>query len=157
MLDLKIKLLRNTAKMPTKGHPNDACFDIYADILGPQKEAGMLNPETITIFPHETVKISTGFATEIPHGYWGAIFARSGLSSKEGLRPAQGVPVIDEGYRGEWKIPLHNDSEKIRVIHHGDRIAQFMLLPWYETNLITVDNLTDTDRGAGGFGSTGVN
>ena len=144
MLELKLKRLTDTAIIPTKAHEMDACFDIYADIN-----------EDITINPHETVKVHTGFATNIPHGYWGAIFARSGLASKQGLRPAQGVPVIDEPYTGEWLIPLHNDGEKTQTIHHGDRIAQFMLLPWYVTNIVEVDELTQTDRGEGGFGSTG--
>lgn len=144
MLELKLKRLTETAKIPTKAHDNDACFDIYADIN-----------KDIVINPHETVKVHTGFATNIPHGYWGAIFARSGLASKQGLRPAQGVPVIDEPYTGEWLIPLHNDGEKAQTIHYGDRIAQFMLLPWYVTNIIEVDELTETERGKGGFGSTG--
>lgn len=144
MLELKLKRLTDTAIIPTKAHEMDACFDIYADIN-----------EDITINPYETVKVHTGFATNIPHGYWGAIFARSGLASKQGLRPAQGVPVIDEPYTGEWLIPLHNDGEKTQTIHYGDRIAQFMLLPWYVTNIVEVDELTQTDRGEGGFGSTG--
>ena len=150
MLNLKIQLLTETATLPTKAHTTDACFDIYADIPAPEYDEG-----GVAIKPHQTVLIPTGFATEIPHGYWGAIFARSGLASKQGLRPVQGVPVIDEPYRGQWMIPLHNDSEETRVIHHGDRICQFMLLPYFDTNLIEVDNLSDTDRGNGGFGSSG--
>ena len=145
MLNLKIQKLTNTAKLPTKAHPTDACFDIYAD----------LSNEHVAIPPHQTILIPTGFATEIPHGFWGAIFARSGLASKQGLRPAQGVPVIDEPYRGQWLVPLHNDSEEIRIIHHGDRICQFMLLPYFDTNLIEVENLSETDRGNDGFGSSG--
>lgn len=113
-------------------------------------------PDSIVIRPHETVKIHTGIATNIPHGYWGAIFARSGLATKQGLRPAQGVPVIDEPYTGEWLIPLHNDTDEDKIVHHGDRIAQFMLLPWYETAITEIDELEATDRGAGGFGSSGV-
>lgn len=143
-LDLKIKRLTNTATLPTKAHETDACFDIYAD-----------TSNDVVIEPHQTVLIPTGFATEIPHGFWGAIFARSGLASKQGLRPAQGVPVIDESYRGQWMIPLHNDSEATRIVHHGDRICQFMLLPYFDTTLTEVDNLSETDRGEGGFGSSG--
>lgn len=145
MLNLQIRLLTKTAKYPTKAHDDDAAFDIYADTMD----------EVIKIAPGETKLISTGFATAIPHGYWGAIFARSGLATKEGLRPAQGVPVIDAGYRGEWKIPLHNDSNETREITQGERIAQFMLLPTYETTLVPTDDLDETDRGAGGFGSSG--
>lgn len=171
LLNLKIKLLTNTAKLPQKSHPTDACFDIYADIPDEeyyvekreQLSEFMFNGAILTesgkgvaIYPHQTVLIPTGFATEIPHGFWGAIFARSGLAYKQGLRPAQGVPVIDEPYRGQWMIPLHNDSEETRIVHHGDRICQFMLLPYFDTILTEVDNLSTTDRGEGGFGSSGV-
>lgn len=173
-LNLKIQRLTNTAKLPTKAHDTDACFDIYADIpheeycvekemtleqLGKFVFNDMSLTESgkgVAIEPHQTVLIPTGFATEIPHGFWGAIFARSGLASKQGLRPAQGVPVIDEPYRGQWMIPLHNDSEETRIVHHGDRICQFMLLPYFDTTLTEVDSLSSTDRGEGGFGSSGV-
>lgn len=173
-LNLKIQRLTNTAKLPTKAHDTDACFDIYADI--PEEEYCIEKPlnmnnlsdiffnvnnlteqgKGVAIYPHQTVLIPTGFATEIPHGFWGAIFARSGLASKQGLRPAQGVPVIDEPYRGQWMVPLHNDSEETRIVHHGDRICQFMLLPYFDTTLTEVDSLSSTDRGEGGFGSSGV-
>lgn len=165
ILDLKIQRLTETAKLPTKAHPTDACFDIYADIpdkkhdgFSYSEERNKIKPgDGVIIHPHQTVLIPTGFATEIPHGFWGAIFARSGLASKQGLRPAQGVPVIDEPYRGQWMIPLHNDSEETRIVHHGDRICQFMLLPYFDTTLTEVDNLSETDRGESGFGSTGTN
>ena len=107
------------------------------------------------IIPHKTVKIPTGFATNIPHGYWGAVFARSGLATKQGLRPANCVAVIDEPYTGEWLVPIHNDTNETQIIHHGDRIAQFTLLPYFNTNLIEVDELDSTDRGSNGFGSSG--
>lgn len=149
-LNLKIQRLTDTAKLPTKAHSTDACFDIYADTISIGKGFAKIKP-------HQTVLIPTGFATEIPHGFWGAIFARSGLASKQGLRPAQGVPVIDESYRGQWFIPLHNQSDKVQIIHHGDRICQFMLLPYFDTALTEVDELDSTDRGEGGFGSTGTN
>lgn len=173
-LNLRIQRLTDTAKLPQKSHPTDACFDIYADIpheeycvekemtlerLGkfvfndmPLTESG----KGVAIKPHQTVLIPTGFATEIPHGFWGAIFARSGLTSKQGLRPAQGVPVIDESYRGQWFIPLYNQSDEVQIIHHGDRICQFMLLPYFDTTLTEVSSLSSTDRGEGGFGSSGV-
>lgn len=166
-LDLKIQRLTDTAKLPTKEHKDDACFDIYADVPDEEYENEAVERWTnrrepiyekgVAIQPHQTVLIPTGFATEIPHGFWGAIFARSGLASKQGLRPAQGVPVIDEPYRGQWMIPLHNDGNEVQIIHHGDRICQFMLLPYFDTNLIEVDNLSETERGEGGFGSTGIN
>lgn len=159
MLELKIKRLSETATIPTKAHPTDACFDLYADIgytVARYVDGLRKIPDSIIIRPHETVKVHTGIATNIPHGYWGAVFARSGLATKQGLRPAQGVPVIDEPYTGEWLIPLHNDTDEDKIVHHGDRIAQFMLLPWYETAITEVDELEATDRGSGGFGSSGV-
>lgn len=149
MLELKIKCLSKTATLPKKAHPTDACFDIYADALS------FRNDGEITIGPHETVKIPTGFATNIPHGYWGAVFARSGLATKEGLRPANCVAVIDEPYTGQWLIPLHNDTDETKIIHHGDRIAQFTLLPYFDTIFTEVDELDSTERGDGGFGHTG--
>ena len=149
-MELKFKRLTNTMTIPTKAHPTDACFDIYADALSCRSDG------EIWIAPHDTVLIPTGFATNIPHGYWGAIFARSGLASKQGLRPANCVAVIDEPYTGEWKVPLHNDTNEPKLIKHGERIAQFTLLPYYDIQLTEVNELDTTDRGAGGFGSTGV-
>lgn len=153
-LQLKFKRLTDTMTVPTKAHDTDACFDLYADIphstvLGTTIE-GMLD-----IPPHTCVLIPTGFATNIPHGYWAAVFARSGVATKKHLRPAQGVPVIDEPYTGEWFIPLHNDSDRTQIINHGDKIAQFVLLPYPKVELIEVDELDSTDRGSDGFGSSG--
>ena len=143
MIDVKIKRLNDVAIVPTKAHDTDACFDIYASAYA-------------EIAPGDTVLIHTGIATEIPVGYWGAVFARSGLASKRGLRPANCVPVIDAPYRGEWMIPLHNDSDELQIVNAGDRIAQFMILPVLPTNLIVCDNIDESDRGSGGFGSTGT-
>lgn len=148
MIELCIKKLYSDVKLPVKAHEDDACFDIFAYL---HNDVG-----SMIIKPHETVVISTGFATEIPKGYWGAIFARSGLSSKKGLRPIQGVAVIDAGYRGEWKVLLHNDTEEMQIISNGERIAQFMLLECPTVKLIeTVTLNEDTERGSGGFGSSG--
>lgn len=175
MLELKFKRLTDTMTVPTKAHETDACFDLYADIPNEKYETIRKNlgmgdivdalfsndvmlaesGNGLVIPPHKTVKVHTGFATNIPHGYWAAIFARSGVATKQYLRPAQGVPVIDEPYTGEWMIPLHNDSDEDQIIHHGDRIAQFTLLPYYDTKFIEVDELDSTDRGDGGFGSSG--
>ena len=176
MLELKFKRLTNTMTVPTKAHETDACFDLYADIpnetykvakkdigLGDLFDSIMSKDDAaitecgngIAIEPHTTAKIPTGFATNIPHGYWAAVFARSGLATKQSLRPANCVAVIDEPYTGEWFIPLHNDSDDVKIIHHGDRIAQFTLLPYYDTRFIEVDELDSTDRGDGGFGSSG--
>ena len=146
-LNLRIKKVSNTCILPTKAHEDDTCFDIYADLV---------DCEELTINPHETVLIGTGFATQIPKGWWAPIFARSGLSWRKGLRPIQGVPVIDAGYRGEWKIALHNDLNTPQTIMNKERIAQFTLLEYPKITLIPVDDFDDeTERGTGGFGSTG--
>lgn len=155
-INVKIKRLSETAQLPTKAHDSDAAFDLYADIQDTFKPFGSTEDvKGIKVMPGQTVKIHTGFSTEIPIGYWGAIYARSGLATKQGLRPANCVAVIDAEYRGEWLIPLHNDSSDVQIIHHGDRIAQFMLAPVIETKLEEVNELTESDRGEGGFGSSG--
>lgn len=143
MIDVKIKKLDDVAIIPTKAHETDACFDIYAS-------------KYAEIAPGGTTLVHTGFATEIPVGYWGAVFARSGIATKRGLRPANCVPVIDAPYRGEWLIPLHNDSDEMQIVNAGDRIAQFMILPVLPTNLILCDDIGESDRGDNGFGSTGT-
>lgn len=154
MIDVKIKPLYNDAILPKKAHSDDACFDIYSYI--PVCNVNFPAP-TLVIEPHQTLLIQTGFATEIPEGYCALIFARSGLASKRGLRPAQGVPVVDAGYRGEWLIPLHNESNESQIVESGERIAQFMIVPVLDTNLIQVFELNNSERGNGGFGSSGKN
>lgn len=155
-INVKIKRLSETAQLPTKAHDRDAAFDLYADIQDTFKPFGSTEDvKGIKVMPGQTVKVHTGFSTEIPIGYWGAIYARSGLATKQGLRPANCVAVIDAEYRGEWLIPLHNDSSDVQIIHHGDRIAQFMLAPVIETSFEEVSELSDSDRGEGGFGSSG--
>lgn len=145
-LKLKIKRLEKEAKLPTSGNERAACFDIYAYI-----KEGVLN-----ISPFETVYVKTGFATQIPEGYWAPIYARSGIATKRGLRLAQGTAVIDEDYRGEWLIPIHNDTEKMQSIENGERICQFNLQKKYLTEIEEVEELDETERGTGGFGSTGI-
>lgn len=142
---IKIKKLSLNAQIPTKGSEYSAGYDLRACI-----------DETIMIAPHSTVKIGTGLAIEIPHGYFGAVFARSGLATKEGLRPANCVGVCDSDYRGEYIVALHNDFDYPRVIQPGDRIAQLVIMPYLSVYFHEVDELSDTDRGDGGFGSTGV-
>lgn len=141
---IKIKKLTDTAKTPTRGSEYAAGYDLYADVK-----------ENVQIKPHETVKIGTGLAMEIPDGYFGAIFARSGLATKEGLRPANCVGVCDSDYRGEYIVAIHNDSEKTRTITAGERIAQLVVMPYLPVTFDEVSELTDTNRGEGGFGSTG--
>ena len=144
---MKIKKLNNYAKIPTRGSEGSAGYDLYACI--PDGTA------MITIQPHETVVVGTGLAIQIPHGYFGGIFARSGLA-KYGVRPSNCVGVCDEDYTGEYMVSLHNDSNEPRVISHMDRIAQLIILPYATVNFEVVDELDCTKRGDGGFGSTGL-
>lgn len=143
-MKVNIKRLTDTAKIPTRQHEGDAGYDLYADIQEP-----------VTIKPHTTEFIHTGIAIEIPDGYFGAVFARSGLASKQGLRPANCVGVCDSRYRGEYMVALHNDSVDTRIVSSGDRIAQLVVIPYLNVEFNEVDELTDTERGDGGFGSTG--
>ena len=143
-MHVKVKKLTETSKLPTRGSVFSAGFDLYAD-----------NNVDITIHPHETRKIGTGLALEIPEGYYGAIFARSGLATKEGLRPANCVGICDSDYRGEYIVAIHNDSNEDRVIEPKERIAQLIIMQYPHITFEEVDELSDTSRGEGGFGSTG--
>lgn len=143
-MHVKVKKLTETAKLPTRGSVFSAGFDLYAD-----------NNVDITIHPHETRKIGTGLALEIPDGYYGAIFARSGLATKEGLRPANCVGICDSDYRGEYIVAIHNDSNEDRIIEPKERIAQLIVMQYPHITFEEVDELSDTSRGEGGFGSTG--
>ena len=145
MIDVKIKLLRDGAKVPTYGSDLAAGADLYASI-----------PTSTHIPPHGTQKIGSGIACELPEGYCAFIMARSGLATKEGLRPANCVGLCDEDYRGEYIVAIHNDSEVERIVEPGERIAQVMFVPYVQANFETVDNLSETVRGDGGFSSTGM-
>lgn len=154
---MNIKFLRPNAKMPTLGSAYAAGYDLYAaieDSIGP---SGVCMAGSIEIPPHETRMVPTGIAIAIPAGYWGGIYARSGLATKQGLRPANCVGVIDADYRGEIFVALHNDTDNYRYIYSGDRIAQLVFheIPWIKHYFTVVDELDATDRGEGGFGSTG--
>lgn len=144
MIDVKIKRLSESATLPTYGSKKAAAMDLYANC-----------PNGLAILPHETVKIGTGFAIQPPEGYCALILARSGLATKQGLAPANKVGLCDEDYRGEYIVALHNHSDIPQVVHHGDRIAQLMFVPYEQANLIEVEELDETERGSGGFGSTG--
>ena len=144
-MEIKITKLREGAKIPTRGSEKAAGYDLYA----------CLDCESVEIAPHATVKIGTGLALAVPDGYFGAVFARSGLAAKEGLRPANCVGVCDSDYRGEYIVALHNDSETVRTVNNGDRIAQLVIMPFLAAEFLEVDSLEETERGAGGFGSTG--
>ena len=146
LVSLRIKRCSTTAILPTKAHDTDACYDIYADLA---------DVSFVVIPPHKHCSIRSGFCTSIPKGYFASVYARSGMGCKRGLRLANSVGVIDSDYRGEWLVVLHNDSDENQTIHHGDRIAQFAVLPVLSTELIEVSELDETDRGSGGFGSYG--
>lgn len=142
-MKVNYKKLDKNAIEPTYGSEYAAGLDLYA-------------AEDNYIDPGETIKIGTGIAVEIPRGCFGAIYARSGLATKQGLRPANCVGVVDSDYRGEIVVALHNDSTGFREIHKGGRIAQLIIQPFVVAQLNEVDDLSDTKRGAGGFGSTGL-
>ena len=150
-MEVKVKLLTPTAKLPTKAHPTDACFDIYADC----KTEDRLT-RNYTIEPGEWCNIHTGISTEIPVGYFAAVYGRSGMGIKQHLRPSNCVGIIDADYRGEWVVCLHNDGNTLKEIEPGDRIAQFCIQPVLPVELVSVEEeLTSTERSTGGFGSTG--
>ena len=165
-MNIKIRKISENATLPTKAHDTDACFDIYADCTHDVYYEWAMNKELnlpefvwrdkgVKIDPGKSVTIHTGFATEIPKGYFATVFCRSGMGIKRHLRLSNSVGIIDSDYRGEWMVALHNDGLEPQVINHGDRIAQFTILPVLDVNLEEVDELNDTDRGDGGFGSSG--
>ena len=145
-MKVKYKKLKDSAIEPTKGSEKAAGYDLYANING---------NDSITINPGETVVIGTGLSFELPDNTFAAIFARSGLSTKSGLAPANKVGVCDSDYRGEYKVPLHNHSNIPATVNHGDRVAQMVVMPFIPIELEEGD-LSNTARGSGGFGSTGV-
>lgn len=144
MNKIPVKRLRPNAILPTYGSTEAAGADLYACLDAPA-----------TILPGESVFIPTGLAMEIPKGYAGLAYARSGLACKRGLAPANKVGVIDSDYRGEFMIVLHNHGSHPQTVVHGERIAQLVITPVYTPGFTEVDELSDTNRGAGGFGSTG--
>lgn len=141
---IKVKRVSEYAKLPTRGSEKAAGYDLYAAL---ERE--------VEIAPHETVKIDTGLQFELPDGYFAAIFARSGIAAKEGLRPANCTGVCDSDYRGNYIVALHNDSELKRTVAPGERIAQMIVMPYLAVEFDETDDLSATERGAGGFGSTG--
>ena len=134
---VKIKKLSDNAIIPTYGSEFAAGADLYACI-----------EEAITINPHETVLIHTGIAMEIPTGFAGLVYARSGIATKRGLAPANKVGVIDSDYRGEIMVSLHNHSEKVQKIDVGERIAQLVITPYITAEFIETTELDDTERPA---------
>ena len=143
--NVNIKKLDDNAVIPTYGTEYSAGFDLYS-----------VSDEAITIKAHETVLVKTGLAMELPIGYAGFIFARSGLATKKGLAPANKVGVVDADYRGEVMVALHNHTDEDKTIDAHERIAQMVIMPFITANFIEVEELSDTVRGDGGFGSTGT-
>ena len=143
-MNIGIKRLTDTAKLPERGSVMAAGYDLFADIT-----------EDLVIEPHTTAMIGTGIAVAIPEGYFGGVYARSGLSAKEGLRPANCTGVVDADYRGEIKVALHNDCDVKRTVKKGQKIAQMVISPFLCVTFEEVEELDKTDRGEGGFGSTG--
>lgn len=141
---INVKKLDERAILPTYGSEFSAGADLYACL-----------DEPVTIEPLTAVLIHTGLAMEIPIGYAGLIYARSGLATKKGLAPSNKVGVVDADYRGEIMVSLFNHSKEARVIEHGERIAQLVIAPFITASWNVVDELCETDRGVGGFGSTG--
>ena len=142
--DVRIKKLRDNAIIPTYGSEFAAGADLYAAI-----------DEAVTIGSGETKLIPAGIALEIPVGFAGLIYARSGLACKRGLAPANKVGVVDSDYRGEVMVALHNHGKEAQTVEAGERIAQMVIAPYITANFILADELEDTVRGEGGFGSTG--
>lgn len=144
-MSIKVKKLNENAIVPTKGSEYSAGWDLSACI-----------DEPITIHAGETVKIHSGLAFEPPMGYVGLVFARSGLATKHGLAPANKVGVCDSDYRGDYTIALHNSSNNDEIVEPQERIAQVVFVPYLNSVLELVDELSDTERGENGFGSTGT-
>lgn len=142
-MNIKIKKLKDNAVVPTRGSKYAAGADLYSA------------ENDLYIEDRQTVMIGTGIAMEIPEGYVGLVYARSGLACKEGLAPANKVGVIDSDYRGEIKVALYNQSGQKKLVKSGERIAQIVIAPFLAPEFTEVSELDETDRGEGGFGSTG--
>ena len=145
-MEVKVKKLNSAAILPRRGSARAAGYDLFACL----PEEG-----EIVLQPGETRRIPLGLALALPEGTFGAVFARSGLAPRQGLRPPNCVGVVDSDYRGENMVPLHNDSGVPQTIRHGDRVAQMVVLPYLAVDFLEADALDETERGEGGFGSTG--
>lgn len=144
MEPIRLKLLHEDARVPTYGSDEAAGADLYACLSEP-----------VTIAPGESVWIPTGIAIELPRGVAGLVYARSSMGAKRGLAPANKVGVIDSDYRGEIRVVLHNHGKIMQQVEPGERVAQLLITPVYTPGFVTVDELSDTQRAASGFGSTG--
>ena len=144
MTSIRVKILKEGAKLPTYGSLEAAGADLYACVDAP-----------VTVAPGETAFIPTGIALEVPKGCAGLIYARSGLACKRGLAPANKVGVVDSDYRGEILVALHNHGSQSQSVENGERVAQFIITPVLTPAYEVAEELSDTARNAGGFGSTG--
>ena len=144
MQTIRVKLLRPGAALPAYGSAGAAGADLTACLEAP-----------VTIAPGQTAFIPTGLAMEVPPGCAGLVYARSGMACKQGLAPANKVGVIDSDYRGEIRVVLHNHSGETQSIEPGERVAQLLIVPVLTPGFLEAESLSETDRGAGGFGSTG--
>lgn len=143
-MEIKVKKLNDKATLPTRGSEYAAGYDLYAAI-----------ENNVTVPAHSTEKIGTGLSFELPGETFAAIFARSGLATKQGLRPANCVGVCDSDYRGEYIVAIHNDTDEDKIIEPGERIAQMILIPYIPMTFVETDELSESGRGQDGFGSTG--
>ena len=159
MNTVKLVKIAPDVVIPTKAHDTDAGFDLYAycpDASFYSWESGcQLNVKGVKVRPNETYKFHTGIKMGIPDGYWGGIYARSGLATICGLRPANCVGVIDSSYRGEITVAIHNDSNETQLVHNGGRIAQLVIQKVEPTVFEEVSELDETSRGESGFGGSG--
>lgn len=144
-MKVNIKKLNENAIIPKRGSEQAAGYDLYANITEP-----------VEIKPHTTVKIGTGLAVSVPEGFFGGIFARSGLATKQGLRPSNCVGCVDSDYTGEIIVALHNDLDISQFLQPNDRIAQLVIIPYLTVEFEETDELEKTLRGDHGFGSTGT-
>lgn len=145
-MEIKIKKLNEKAILPTRGSEYAAGYDLYACI----------DADSIIVPAHSTVKVGTGLSFELPDETFAAIFARSGLATKQGLRPANCVGVCDSDYRGEYIVAIHNDTDEDKIINAEERIAQMILMPYIPMTFVEADELSESGRGENGFGSTGL-
>lgn len=143
-MEIKVKRLRDNARLPVYGTALSAGADLCACLDAP-----------VTIAPGQTQLIPLGISVELPEGYAGLVFARSGLATKRHLAPANKVGIIDADYRGQWFVPLHNHGPVPQTVEDGERIAQLMITPFLTGQFIEAEQLSETVRGSGGFGSTG--
>ena len=154
---VQINKIYEDAKLPFYGSKDAACADVYAYIIASEADSINFKKEPyIFIQPHETRLIHTGLRMAPEEGWFVRVYARSGLATKRGLAPANKTGIIDNDYRGELMVALHNHSDMAQIVSHGERIAQIEVAPYWQASFVETDALTDTERGNGGFGHSGA-